>query len=259
MESGSRSGAISRKPGAAPRCHLEFLLVSALACLLPAGLGGCATAQLALWESPPDNQDRIEVGAPRSLVEDILGEPIREDGPVRTYEYSSRERPNLALGAFIDVATMGMSVMYWGDMQEAYDAQRVRRSLVYGPDGRIVSLSPDTAEETFERWLGSERRGDSLELLCRAANDGQADAQAVEAVRYRYGLWGTQADPVKALLSIRLAAYFGNRAAIDTSEAWRRDMNADAVADAERRVASWQPDPAACNSEGAAVAQHAQE
>lgn len=259
MSIGPRHSASPRNRGAAARLGPRLVCVSTSACLLAVLLTGCAATKAALWGSPPEGQDQIKVGTPRSAVEDILGEPVGEGGPVQTYEYSTRERPNIALSAILDVATMGMSAMYWSDFQKAYDSQRVRRSFVYGPDDRLVSLSPDAADQTFERWLKSDRRADSLELLCQAANNGHADALAVEAARYRYGLWGTDIDPIKTYASIGLAAYFGNPAAAQMSETWRRDMAPDQVAEADRQVASWQPDLASCESSETSVAEVAEQ
>lgn len=254
MRIGPRYSMSPSNRGAVTRFGPRLVFVSTLACLLAVLLTGCTATKLALWDSPPEGQDQIKVGTPRSTVEDILGKPVRVVGPVQTYEYSTKERPNIALGVIFDVMTMGMSAALLPDLQKNYDSQRARRSFVYGPDDRLVSLSPDYADLMFERWLESDRRADSLELLCQAANNGHADALAVEAARYRYGLWGTGIDPIKAYLSIGLAAHFGNLGAIHMSEIWRLDMSPDEVTKAQRLVAQWEPNPAECEVESAGTA-----
>jgi hypothetical protein len=215
-------------------------------CLLLLLLDGCATYHAARWEAPPEGKEEINIGTPRSVVEQIIGEPITKVGPTRTYDISTKEGPKLWFMPILDVAMMGMSFQYWSEMEKEYQSQLIRWSLVYGPNDQVVSLSPSRASSTFERWLNSNERGEHLDLLCRAANNGHADAQAVQAARYRYGLWGSDIDPIKAYQSIGLAAFFGNRGAPLTKTTWRAGMTPDDVEEAERLVAEWEPNPAEC-------------
>lgn len=233
----------------AARRRSTIVRLLALSLLSTVVLEGCVAYHAARWESPPEGQDQIEVGTPRSIVEQILGEPVAKDGPVHTYEYSTEDRPTLALAIIAisaDVLWLGMpGVVAWTDAERGYQSQRTRWQLAYGPDDRVISLSPEAANVTFERWLDAEERAADLERLCQAGNNGSADAHAVQAVRYRYGLWGTEVDAVKAYLSLRLAAFFGNPGAAQAIGVWRAGMTPDDVAEADRQYASWQPTPCA--------------
>jgi hypothetical protein len=222
-----------------------FRLIAS-SCLLLLLLNGCATYLAARWEDPPEGKEQIKIGTPRSVVEQIIGEPITTVGPVRTYDINTKEGPELWSMPILDVAIMVVRVQYWSEMEKDYQSQRIRWSLVYGPNGQVVSLSPSRASSTFERWLESDKRGENLDLLCQAANSGNADAQAVQAARYRYGLWGTDVDAIKAYEFISLAAFFGNRGAPLTKKTWRIGMAPDDVAEAERLIAEWEPSPAEC-------------
>ncbi|MGI9326275.1 MAG: hypothetical protein ACR2PZ_13720 [Pseudomonadales bacterium] len=222
-----------------------FRLIAS-SCLLLLLLNGCATYLAARWEDPPEGKEQIKIGTPRSVVEQIIGEPITTIGPVRTYDISTKEGPELWFMPILDVAIMVVRVQHWSEMEKDYQSQRIRWSLVYGPNGQVVSLSPSRASSTFERWLESDKRGENLNLLCQAANSGHADAQAVQAARYRYGLWKTDVDPKKAYQSIGLAAFFGNRGAPLTKSTWRAGMALDDVEEAERLVAEWEPNPSEC-------------
>lgn len=230
------------------RRRSAIFAVSALTLLSLMVLEGCASYLVARWESPPEGQNQIKVGTPRSIVEQVLGEPVAKDGAVHTYEYSTKDRPNPAIVVPLDVLTMGMMSFHWGDMEKGYQSQRARRQLAYGPDDRVISLSPTSANVTFEQWLRSEERAANLELLCEAANNGQPGALAVQAASYRYGLWGAEVNPTKAYLFIRLAAFFGNPSALRTSYTWRAGMSPEDLAEAERQTAHWQPNPAECEA-----------
>jgi hypothetical protein len=113
-------------------------------------LDGCATYHVVRWESPPEGQHQIKVGTPRSIVEQIHGEPLAEDGPVHSYEYSTKDRPDLATGMVLDVISMGLLATRWDDMERVYQAQRTRRQIAYGPDGRVISLSPQSANVWYK-------------------------------------------------------------------------------------------------------------
>ena len=237
----NRSVSSRRIPAARRRSAIVTVLALSLLSLVV--LEGCATYQLVRWESPPEGQDQIKVGTPRLIVEQALGEPVAKDGPVHTYEYSTEDRPNPAF-VILDVLILFMpDPELWGLLEGEYQSQRARRQLAYGPDDRVISSSPQAANVMFERWLDAEERAADLEGLCQAGNNGSADAHAVQAARYRYGLWGTEVDPVKAYVSIRLAAFFSNPGAAQAIDVWRAGMTPDGVAEADRQYASWQPIP----------------
>ncbi len=226
--------------------RLAIVPVSALTLLSVMVLEGCASYLVARWESPPEGQNQIEVGTPRPIVEQILGEPAAKDGQVHTYEYSTKERPNPAIVVPFDILTMGMMSFRWEDMDKGYQSQRARRKIAYGPDDRVISLSPESANVTFERWLRSDERAANLSLLCEAANNGHPDALAVQGAQYHYGLWGAEVDPVKAYLSIRLAAFFGNQSAPQTMDSWRAIIAPEDLAQSERMFDNWKPNPSEC-------------
>ena len=79
------------------------------------------------------------------VVEQIIGEPITKVGPIRSYDISTKEGPKLWFMPILDVAMMGMSFQYWSEMEKEYQSQLIRWSLVYGPNDRVISLSPNGA------------------------------------------------------------------------------------------------------------------
>jgi hypothetical protein len=214
---------------------------------------GCTTYHTLKWGRPPPDLDKVEAGTPRQTVQSLLGKPVRREYNVHTYEYNTRDGPNPVLGAFFDFFTMGSSAFYWDDFERVYKAQRRRLSVVYGPNDKVIGRSYERAEAGFRDWLHSEDRAKEFKSLCLSANEGYAPAQATLAMHHRYGLPGTAADPVQAHLWLILAAFGGHPSAAGTLEAWTATMSPERVAEAERLVAEWVPDPSACEVEGATL------
>lgn len=214
--------------------------------LLPTA--GCMT-YAALRKGPPPDLGRITVGTPRETVEDILGEPISRQYNLSTYEHDTRQdrltrATSVPLAATLDVFTMGLlGAEYWGDIQRSYRGQRVRTTIAYAPNERVVGSWGADFEPSFVPMLGMERLESRLQWVCASASSGYAPAQAIQAMRYRYGLWGTAVDSLEGYLWLRLAAFGGHPGAGELAEQWAVTMPADQVAAAERQYNEWSPKP----------------
>jgi len=215
-----------------------------LAALLSPFLGGCFTATALTWGPPPPDLTVIRVGATRETVERTLGEPVRQEHNVSTYEYNTRNLRTpgfVLLGLVADAITLGG--MGAGPTWEAYRAQLAESSIVYGPRDTVIGVSHRQAEAQYLTWLHSGSRKENLEGLCHAANAGYAPAQAAQAMRYWYGLWGTDVDRVQAYVWLRLAAFGGQGSASEIQSGWASVMTPDQVAEANRLFMEWDPAP----------------
>jgi hypothetical protein len=190
--------------------------------LISPTLGGCFTYTALTWGPPPPELAGVAVGSSRTEVEERLGAATGHDNNVSHYEFNTKELPSwfLPMVAALDVVTVGVSVVYWGDMRRGHRAQRRHVYIVYGPDDRVAGLSRDRADQTFRDWLHGEDQEGNLSKLCLAARRGDAGAQYVQAMRYRYGLWNTERDSVEALAWLKFAAFSGHPGAARRSEQW---------------------------------------
>ncbi len=226
--------------------------VLVLAGMLSVSAGGCMTFEafrLAVASPPPD-LTIIKVGATRETVERVLGQPVRRESNVHTYEYDRRHVGPLVGGAALlifgamDFFTAGLfSAAHWHDMKKAEEAQRASVSIVYGPRDTVIGVSHQQAEAQYLAWLHSRNRKQGLARLCLAANAGYAPAQSAQAMRYWYGLWDTDVDRVQAYLWLRLAAFGGERSASQIADEWPAVMTGDQVAEADRLFKEWEPAP----------------
>jgi|GEM_PF-6844254 len=216
---------------------------SALAGVLGLLFSGCMTITAATWGSAPD-LSIVALGASRSVIENVLGAAVTRNNNVYTYEYNTRGMGagSIVLGALADAAAFGTSIVYWRDIKKAYEAQRERISLVYGPRDTVISTSHEAAKQQYMEWLHHPNQKDKLELLCEAASAGVAEAQSIQGMRYWYGLWETKVDPVQASMWLRLAAFGGVRNAVDTLTDWSATMTPDDVGKSERLFAVWEPE-----------------
>jgi hypothetical protein len=83
--------------------------------------------------------------------------------------------------------------------------------------------------------------------LCIAAHQGDAEAQYTLGNNYKFGLSGTTPDAARAYLWYSLAGDF--RDAIQFKETEASAMNFSQLAEAERLVANWRPNPDDCEFE----------
>lgn len=226
-----------------------FLRALSVAILGPS-LGGCMTLVTTTWGPPPPDLTLIKVGASRETVEQALGEPVMCRNNVCTYEYNTRDvrRPSIiALAVFADAAsvflTAGLaSVVYGSDAMKAREVQRRKVSIAYGPRDTVIGPSHEAAEAEYRQWLHSPDRKEHLRALCSAANAGIAPAQSTEAVRYWYGLWGTDIDRIRAYLWLRFAAFGGHGSAAETMTEWGASLTPGEIADADRLFREWEPE-----------------
>ncbi len=123
----------------------------------------------------------------------------------------------------MDLATLG--TLYGEALPAAHRAQLKHAHIVYGPDGRVAGLSHDKADEIFRNWLHGQDQEGNLSKLCIAARRGDAGAQYVQAMRYRYGLWNTEIDPVEAVAWLKFAAFSGHPGATSSSEQWASQID----------------------------------
>ena len=209
-----------RPPGKLARRSASRVVATLLLLLIGPMLGGCATYTALTWGPLPDLSD-ITVGLSRTEVEERMGAATDHDNNVYHYEYNTKEGLGVGMGsflAFMDFATLG--TMYGEALPAAHRAQLKHAHIVYGPDGRVVGLSRDWADEIFRDWLHGDDQEGNLSKLYLAARRGDAGAQYVQAMRYRYGLLSTERDPVEALAWMKFAAFSGHPGAAYRSERW---------------------------------------
>jgi hypothetical protein len=203
----------------------RWVVATLLLFLIAPMLGGCATYTALTWGPLPDLSD-ITVGLSRTEVDERMGAASDHDNNVYHYEYNSEEGSGAGLGSFLvfmDVITLGTA--YGEAMPAAHRAQLKHAHIVYGPDGLVAGLSRDWADETFRDWLHGEDHEGSLSILCLAARRGDAGAQYVQAMRYRYGLWITERNPIEALAWMKFAAFSGHPRAARRSEQWASQLD----------------------------------
>ncbi len=83
--------------------------------------------------------------------------------------------------------------------------------------------------------------------LCLAAHQGDAEAQYTLGNNHKFGLSGTTPDAARAYLWYSLAGDFKNAGQLKETEA--SAMNFSQLAEAERLVANWRPNPNDCEFE----------
>lgn len=218
----SQSDRMARPTGKHAWRSASRFVAAMLLLLISPTLGGCMTYTFLTWGPPPPDLTGITVGSPRTEVEETFGAAKDHDKNVYHYEYNTIESGTkwVLLGAALDTFSMGTSAVYWGDMRRGHRAQRRHVHIVYGPDDRVAGLSRDWAYEVFRDWLLSEDRGGEMSQLCLAARRGDAQAQYVQAMRYRYGLWNTDPNPAEALAWLKFAAFSGHPGTARLSAGW---------------------------------------
>ena len=109
------------------------------------------------------------------------------------------------------------------------------------------------AATQYERSYFCLEIGDEVrrKWSCLAAHSGFAGAQLSLGVRYKYGYGGVQSDAELSYLWSALAAKNGTASATDFVDRLRANMSPDQIAEAERQVAEWKPNPEECEIIGA--------
>ncbi len=118
------------------------------------------------------------------------------------------------------------------------------------PFSEVIQL--DTAT-LYKRALSCRRFGTLIRWNweCLAAHQGDSDSQNWIAGYYRYGLDPIQLNLVAAYKWYSLAAKDGDATTISLRDVFSRQLTPDQIAEAERLVAEWEPNPAECEIETA--------
>jgi hypothetical protein len=216
-------------------------MTSVLVLIINLGFTGCLTYMIATHDPPPSNLDQIKEGVDRKTVESVLGKPKQKNANVYTYEYNTYKAPALWGAILFDVMTWGMSAIYYGDFKKGEKADKTRMKIIFSPSDTVVSLKYALAESNYFRWINSANRNEEIKLLCVSANSGYAHAQAIQAMMYRYGLWNTEIDNVKAYRWLKLADFGGQHNAQEVMTAWTKNMTSEEMEEAEKSFREWEP------------------
>ena len=101
-------------------------------------------------------------------------------------------------------------------------------------------------------WNNSYGNAGFVRWRCYAANQGHPEAQFSVGGSYQYGDETTERDPILAHMWLALAEASTVRSVRSAySEALVKSMSPTQIAEAERLVAEWKPDPSACEVEAA--------
>jgi hypothetical protein len=210
-------------------------------------LGGCATLYTAKATLDPPDIASIQIGVPRETVRRVLGEPIRQQDNVSVYEYF---QPAKKAGLWMVPAAAMVEIYGLGTIgpqfRRAIIESTKQLNVAYAPNGKVAEYwhggdADRPAATSFRLWLYERGRTRRVQDLDKSASRGYAPAQFMQAVRYRYGLWGTPVDSVSAYMWARLGAFAGYASAQETLAAWSATMSPDELAEGERRFKEWQP------------------
>jgi TPR repeat protein len=119
------------------------------------------------------------------------------------------------------------------------------------------------AKAMYEYAFRINDRAESWKYRCLAANQNYPDAQALVANHHRWGLDPVEQDLLKAFVWYRLAESNGYKGGKYTGSPWEggskyykpfsevlaNDMTPPELADGERLVSKWKPNPAECEGE----------
>ena len=209
--------------------------------ILDLNLTGCMTYLAATYDAPPSHLNQIKEGVDRKTVESILGRPKQKNNNVYTYEFNKVEFGGFWGPLILDVVTFGTSAVYYGDIKKSIKADKAQMRIVYGPKNKVISINYDQAENQYLQWIISSNRMKEIELLCASANNGYAHAQAIQAMRYRYGLWSTEIDNQKAYLWLKLADFGGQSNVRELLTTWAEHMTSQELETAEKSFQEWEP------------------
>ena len=122
---------------------------------------------------------------------------------------------------------------------------------------RLLSEKAQRGDPHAQYWLSKyyysrDKIEDFVRWRCYAANQGYPEAQFSIGRSYQYGDETTERDPILAHMWLALAEASTVRSVRSAySEALVKSMSPTQIAEAERLVAEWKPDPSACEVEAA--------
>jgi hypothetical protein len=238
-------------------------------------LQGCAS------NVEPENVRSIAVGTPRAEVEEVLGEPVASRdtdlGLIYTYSFSYDSKESDALpddiSGCVGGCAMAILLIYPAiliiDAAGVFDEETFL-TVIYDEQDRIALVLEGDQTETLLRAASGdpesqyilasviEQSMEQWKWLCRAAHSGHGEARYDVADYYRYGYGDFSVDQVQAYKWLSLAEESGGTGFKATFAGFLSPRNSIAgqmtpaqVAEAERLVAEWQPNPTECEIETA--------
>jgi hypothetical protein len=131
-----------------------------------------------------------------------------------------------------------------GDADAQFELSREQRARAEAGD----------ADAQFELYKLSRTDEEESKWLCRSAHGGDARAQYVTGRKrrliYKWSADRKAIDPVQAYLWYGLAARNGHYSARFEHDDLAETMTPAQIAEAERLVREWKPDPESCEAEG---------
>ena len=262
------------------RSKLAGLAMKSISVTLVASIGlvlqGCAS------NVEPENVRSIAVGTPRAEVEEVLGEPVASRdtdlGLIYTYSFSYDSKESDALPDDISGCVGGCAVAILFilpailiiDAAGVFDEETFL-TVIYDEQDRIALVLEGDQTETLLRATSGdpesqyilasviEQSMEQWKWLCRAAHSGHGEARYDVADYYRYGYGDFSVDQVQAYKWLSLAEESGIGTGFKATFAGflspdqiiAGQMTPAQVAEAERLVAEWQPNPTECEIETA--------
>jgi|GEM_PF-7037414 hypothetical protein len=234
-------------------------------------LTGCA----AFTGVPPSDMSSVHVGASRSAVQQVLGEPVAAVadgcGTVETYSYDRGAEPlepiySLAMfhpAAPLVVGLIAHPFVVYGQESEI--------NVAFGPDGDVIAYAPadedDWSALLQENHLWTDDEGPegiaeryyriglthwrqnpiAQSCLCRSAHMGHAESQ-VQLARLHRLASSSHDDMLSAYTWYAVAERHGAAHAGEERAAIAAKMSPQERLSAERTALAWQPDPAMCRA-----------
>jgi hypothetical protein len=219
----------------------------------------------------------VKPGTNRQAVEAVLGEPVEttetDFGLAAAYKYNSKELKSVLYDEL--VAYFALMPFLWPFVEQ--DAREYRKeqeafvTIIYDEQNRIATIFADDQVENLLRakkgdsaaqYLLSTKTKQPVEQwrwLCRAAHSGDGRARYYVADYYRYGYGDFSVNQVQAYKWLSLAEESGIGTGFKATFAGflspgqiiAGQMTPAQVAEAERLVAEWQPNPTECEIETA--------
>ena len=206
---------------------------------------------------PTDLSSVQEETATRAEVETALGEPelsrATDEGRIDVYLYDRGAETQ------IDTIVHPLTPLLWALTPLAYafkvDEQESYLTVVYDKQDRVVGYGTWPDAETPEDAITSYETGAELgegvlknhRKLVASAECGDHEAQYWLGLKYRAGTDPLTRSEVKSYQWLTLAGAGGHSTAIsERDEDLAPGMTPDQIAEAERLVAEWEPNPAEC-------------
>ncbi len=116
-------------------------------------------------------------------------------------------------------------------------------------DEILARAEQGDAEAQFQAVMLSSSAAEQRKWFCLAVNQGHADAQFSLGVRKEFGFESYERDYAEAYMWYSLALSQGNEWAAENRHRLANKMTPEQMAEAERLVAEWTPNPAECEAE----------